>query len=105
MLDHADLEINGQVAPSRLVSGAGDLLCTWVNAHDATRCTNALLNFGDEDARLGADAIPGAPDVATGWQLLWSVGDQSVGRCLWDESAWRVPGRSGLVLAATAPAR
>ncbi len=34
MLDHPDLEIDGQVAPSRLIAGAGDLLCTWVNADD-----------------------------------------------------------------------
>src|SRR5258708_24402923 len=54
MLDHPDLELNGQVAPSRLIAGAGDLLYTGVNADDVTCCANALLNFNRQRSRAAA---------------------------------------------------
>src|SRR5258708_5902181 len=44
-LDHADLEINWQLAPSRVIASAGDLLRAWINAEHMTRCANTSLDF------------------------------------------------------------
>src|SRR5829696_763364 len=54
MLDHPDLEIDGQVAPSSFRAGTGDLLCTRVNAEDVARCANALLDFNRQRSSAAA---------------------------------------------------
>src|SRR5260370_20695350 len=41
LLDHPNLEIDGQVAPSRFRAGTGDLLCPRVNACDVARTAHA----------------------------------------------------------------
>src|SRR5215208_308590 len=54
VLDHPDPEIDGQVAPSSFRAGTGDLLCARVNAEDAARCANALLDFNRQHSRAAA---------------------------------------------------
>src|SRR5215469_987545 len=41
LLNHPDLELDGQVVPSSFRAGTGDLLGPWVNAYDAARCAKA----------------------------------------------------------------
>src|SRR5258708_12268280 len=45
LLDHPDLELDGQVAPSRFRAGTADLLCPPVNASDAPRTPHAPSPF------------------------------------------------------------
>src|SRR5712692_7690611 len=54
LLDHPNLEIDGQVAPSRFRAGTGDLLCPRVNACDAARYANATCHFHRQHARAAA---------------------------------------------------
>src|SRR5579859_708271 len=46
--DHADSEFDWQIALSRFDSRAGNLLRAWINAEDATRSANALLDLNRE---------------------------------------------------------
>ena len=57
-----------------------------------------LLNFGAEEARVDLTTLDGAPADAR-WHAVWTIGDQAIGRCAWDEPGWRLPARSGVVLA------
>src|SRR6266571_8692379 len=51
LLDHPDLELDGQVAPSSFRVSTGDLLCPRVNARDAARSANATCHFNRQRSR------------------------------------------------------
>ncbi len=54
LLNHPDLECDGQAAPGRFGTGMSDLLLTWVNACDATRCANLAGHVQHKCARPAA---------------------------------------------------
>src|SRR6266568_5636155 len=54
LLDHPDLKIDRQVAPSRFRVGTGDLLLTGVNACDAARLAYVALRFQRQCSRAAA---------------------------------------------------
>src|SRR5215211_5755843 len=54
MLDYPDLEIDWQVTPSSFRAGTRDLLWSWINAEDAARSANALLDEYCQRSRTAA---------------------------------------------------
>ncbi len=51
LLNHPDLEFDGLAAPGCFGTGTSDLLLTWVNACDATRCANLAGHVQQKCAR------------------------------------------------------